>query len=63
MLEVLSKCHHVIIKENKKEIPKSIFHEIENDCVSKQINKANSKKETGRDGISTKLLTFAKPKF
>jgi hypothetical protein len=31
------------------------------DCVSKQLNKANSKKETGRDGISTKLLTFAKP--
>ena len=30
-----------IIKENKKEIPKLIFHEIENDFVSKQINKAN----------------------
>jgi hypothetical protein len=35
-----------IIKENKKEIPKLIFHEIENDFVSKQINKANSKKAT-----------------
>jgi hypothetical protein len=31
-----------------QEIPKLIFHEIENDFVSKQINKANSKKETGR---------------
>jgi hypothetical protein len=50
-----------IIKENKKEIPKLIFHEIENDFVSKQINKANSKKATGRDGISAKLLKFAKP--
>ena len=30
-----------IIKENKKEISKLIFHEIENDFVSKQINKAN----------------------
>jgi hypothetical protein len=29
-----------IIKENKKEIPKLIFHEIENDFVSKQMNKA-----------------------
>ena len=45
-----------IKKENKKEIPKLIFHEIENDFVSKQINKANSKKATGRDGISAKLL-------
>ena len=44
-----------IIKENKKEIPKLIFHEIENDFVSKQINKANSKKATGRDEISTKF--------
>jgi hypothetical protein len=44
-----------IIKENKKEIPKLIFHEIENDFVSKQIYKANSKKATGRDGISAKL--------
>jgi hypothetical protein len=35
-----------IIKEYKKEIPKLIFHEIENDFVSKQINKANSKKTT-----------------
>jgi hypothetical protein len=26
-----------IIKENKKEIPKLIFHEIENDFVSKQM--------------------------
>ena len=34
-----------IIKENKKEIAKLIFHEIENDFVSKQINKANSKKQ------------------
>ena len=35
-----------IIKENKKEITKLIFHEIENDFVSKQqINKANSKKQ------------------
>ena len=50
-----------IIKENKKEIPKLIFHEIENDFVSKHINKANSKKATGRDGISAKLLKFAKP--
>ena len=33
-----------IIKENKKEIPKLIFPEIENDFASKQINKANSKK-------------------
>ena len=49
-----------IIKENKKEIPKLILHEIENDFVSKQINKANSKKATGRDGISAKLLKFAK---
>jgi hypothetical protein len=50
-----------IIKENKKEIPKLIFHEIENDFVSKQINKANEKKATRRDGISAKLLKFAKP--
>ena len=34
-----------IIKENKKEITKLIFHEIENDFVSKQINKAIQKKQ------------------
>ena len=33
-----------IIKENKKK--KLIFHDFENDFVSKQINKANSKKAT-----------------
>ena len=33
-----------IIKENKKEIPKLIFHEIENDFVSKQTNKSKFKK-------------------
>ena len=34
-----------IIKENKKEIPKLIFHEIEKDFVSKQINKQIQKKQ------------------
>ena len=37
-----------IIKENKKEIPKLIFHEIENDFVSMQINQAKLKKKSNR---------------
>ena len=44
-----------IIKQNKKEIPKLIFHEIENDFVSKQINKTNSKKTTGHDFVSKQI--------
>jgi hypothetical protein len=42
-------------------LSKKVFHETENDFVSKQINKANSKKATGCDGISEKLLKFTKP--
>ena len=38
-----------------------MFHDIKEDFITKQINKINIKKATGRDGISTKILKIAKP--
>ena len=37
------------------------FEPIEKSFISKQINKLSSKKATGHDGISAKILKFAKP--
>ena len=37
------------------------FKPIEESFNSKQINKLSSKKATGNDGISAKILKFAKP--
>ena len=37
------------------------FKQIEESFIGKQINKLSSKKATGQDGISAKLLKFAKP--
>ena len=49
------------IKENKHNIEPLVFKEIDIDFIEKQINKANIKKATGKDGISPKLLKLAKP--
>ena len=37
------------------------FEPIEKSFISKQINKLSSKKAVGHDGISAKILKFAKP--
>ena len=55
--------HPSITKIQKNNITHSIidFKPIEENFISKQINKLSLKKATGHDGISAKILKFAKP--
>ena len=55
--------HPSITKIQENNIKHSIlgFEPIEKSFISKQINKLSSKKATGHDGISAKILKFAKP--
>ena len=49
------------IQENNKTHSILDFKPIEENFISKQINKLSLKKATGHDGISAKILKFAKP--
>ena len=55
--------HSSITKVQENNITHSIldFKPIEESFISKQINKLSLKKATGHDGISAKILKFAKP--
>ena len=55
--------HPSITKNQENNITHSIlnFKPIEESFISKQINKLSLKKATGHDGISAKILKFAKP--
>ena len=55
--------HPSITKIQENDITHSIldFKPIEESFISKQINKLSLKKATGHDGISAKILKFAKP--
>ena len=48
------------IKENKTDQANLNFNPITINFVDKRINKLNSKKATGIDGISSKLIKLAK---
>ena len=52
--------HPSITKIQENDITRSIldFKPIEESFISKQINKLSSKKATGHDGISAKILKF-----
>ena len=55
--------HPSITQIQENNITHSIldFKPIEENFISKQINKLSLKKATGHDGISSKILKFAKP--
>ena len=55
--------HPSITKIQENNITHSIldFKPVEESFISKQINNLSSKKATGHDGISAKILKFAKP--
>ena len=55
--------HQCITKIQENNITHSIldFKPIEESFISKQINKLSLKKATGHDGISAKILNYAKP--
>jgi hypothetical protein len=46
---------------NTPDIENLVYHDIKEDFIIKQINKINTKKATGRDGVSAKILKIAKP--
>jgi hypothetical protein len=47
--------------QNRTNKDKLFFKPINEDFVTKQINKLNIKKATGYDGISPKIIKFAQP--
>lgn len=49
------------MKENKPEIEDLKFSEIDEKYVTKQINKVNIKKATGKGGITLKMFKITKP--
>jgi predicted nucleic acid-binding Zn ribbon protein len=59
----IDKTHPSInkIETNRTNKDKLFFKPINEDFVTKQINKLNIKKATGYDGISPKIIKFAQP--
>ena len=59
----IEKTHPSInkIETNRTNKDKLFFKPINEDFVTKQINKLNIKKATGYDGISPKIIKFAQP--
>ena len=59
----IDKAHPSInkIETNRTNKDQLFFKPINEDFVTKQINKLNIKKATGYDGISPKILKFAQP--
>jgi len=49
------------IRQNKKHEVELSFNPVSDSFISKQIDKLSSKKATGHDGISAKLLKYSKP--
>jgi hypothetical protein len=61
----IDKAHPSInkIETNRTNKDQLFFKPINEDFVTKQINKLNIKKATGYDGISPKILKFAQPEI
>ena len=49
------------MNQNKKHDVEFSFNPVSDSFISKQIDKLSSKKATGHDGISAKLLKYSKP--